>query len=64
MLEESGAGNLFYPGNYEHEISLQAKKEGVLEHSIASYPGLIDFLLSEKEAQWEKEVQLTFDKTQ
>jgi iron(III) transport system substrate-binding protein len=61
MLEESGAGSLFYPGNLEHDISSQAKKEGIPEHIVSAYPGLIDFNLSEKSKEWEKEIKLIFD---
>lgn len=64
MLEESGAGSLFYPGNLEQDISRQAKKEGVPEHSLNSYPGLVEFHVSEQYNQWAKEIRLIFETAQ
>ncbi|MDP2643658.1 MAG: ABC transporter substrate-binding protein [Desulfobacterales bacterium] len=60
-LEESGAGNLYYPGNFEHDISSQAKKQGIPEHSLASYPGLLEFHLSKDYRNWQKEIKLIVD---
>ena len=61
LAEECGAYNQFYPGNLEHDISMDAKKDGIPEHSISSYPGLVEFLLSDQYTQLTKEIKLFFD---
>lgn len=60
-LDGSGAGNLYYPGNFEHEISQQAKKQGVPRHSMLSYPGMIDFHFTKEYGRWRKEVKLILE---
>ena len=64
MLEESGAGTLFDPGNFEQDISMQAKKDGVPEYSLSSYPGLVEFHVSDKYNQWAKEIRSIFETAQ
>lgn len=59
-LEESGAGNLYYPGNYEHDLSLEVTRQGVPLYEPATYPGLTEFQLTDEEKQWEKEIDLIF----
>lgn len=58
MLEEGPVGNLFYPGNYEHDISLQTKSQKIPEYSLETYPGMIDFVFSKKSGQWNKDIKL------
>jgi hypothetical protein len=58
-LEEAGAGNLLYPGNYEHAIATQDKKQALLDFAW-DYRGRHGFLLSREVQQWEKEIERIF----
>lgn len=58
-LEEVGAGNLLYPGNYEHGIFTRDRKQSLLEFAL-DYPGRPEFLLSKEVVQWEKEIERIF----
>ncbi|MCG6534292.1 MAG: extracellular solute-binding protein [Syntrophales bacterium LBB04] len=57
-LEESNAGNLFYPGNYENDIRMQNKKQGIRDIFIDRNPQLIDFYTGKDSENWSKELQL------
>jgi iron(III) transport system substrate-binding protein len=57
-LEESNAGNLFYPGNYESDIRAQNVKQGIHDLFIERNPQIIDFYSSPEFEKWEKEVDL------
>jgi len=56
MYEEVRAGNMFYPGNIEHDIDREDRRLGLKVYSIQQVPGLLDYLLSEKGAQTEREI--------
>ena len=56
MLEEAGAGSVFYPGNFEHDIDQADRKLGLKVYTIQQVPGLLDFMVSEKGAQTEREI--------
>ena len=58
-LEGAGAGNLLYPGNYEHDIFSRDRKQGLPEFAL-DYPGRPEFLLSKEVVQWEKEIERIF----
>lgn len=53
MLEETGAGNACYPGNYTYDIRMQGKRQGM---RIISRDNLMDFYESEDFTKWEKEI--------
>ena len=57
-LEESRSGNMYYPGNYEHDIATQDKKQGVREAFPEKDPKIIKFVLSEESYRLEKEIKL------
>ena len=57
-LEESNAGNLFYPGNYENDIRVQNKKQGISDIFIDRNPQIIDFYTGKEFEKWEKEVDM------
>ena len=57
-LEESLAGNMYYPGNYEHDIAMQDKKQGIREAFPEKDPKIIKFGRSEESRRLEKEIQL------
>ena len=57
-LEESNAGNLFYPGNYENDIRMQNKKQGISDIFIDRNPQIIDFYTGKEFEKWEKEVDM------
>ena len=57
-LEESLAGNMYYPGNYEHDIAMQDKKQGIREAFPEKDPKIIKFVLSEESDRLEKEIKL------
>ncbi|MBI2997639.1 MAG: extracellular solute-binding protein [Deltaproteobacteria bacterium] len=58
-VEEAGAGNLYYPANYERTITAQDKKQGIPEFAW-DYPGRVEFILSKQVAEWEKEIEQIF----
>ncbi|MDP2647003.1 MAG: ABC transporter substrate-binding protein [Desulfobacterales bacterium] len=61
MLEEGAAGTLFYPGNYEHDILSQTKKQGIPIIFTERDMKILEFEASKEVKQWEKEVKLIFD---
>ncbi|MDP2644214.1 MAG: hypothetical protein Q8P24_04695, partial [Desulfobacterales bacterium] len=61
MLEESGTGNLFYPGNFENDFSVQNKKQGIREVFTAEDMKLINFIDSKDFNAWGKELKLLID---
>lgn len=56
-LEESKAGNLFYPGNYENDIRMQNKQQGIREVFSDRNQQIIDAYNSKEFEQWGKEVE-------
>ncbi|OGQ80891.1 MAG: hypothetical protein A3G40_16755 [Deltaproteobacteria bacterium RIFCSPLOWO2_12_FULL_57_22] len=58
-LEEAGAGNLHYPGNYENSIAVQDKRQGI-PVATWDYAGRMEFVLSKQADQWEKEIERIF----
>ncbi|MDP2646598.1 MAG: extracellular solute-binding protein [Desulfobacterales bacterium] len=61
-LEESGSGNLFYPGNFEHDIRLQNKKQGIREYFPVNDVKMMEFLESKDYRKWRREIKLIMDK--
>ncbi|MDP2645862.1 MAG: extracellular solute-binding protein [Desulfobacterales bacterium] len=61
MLEEGSAGTLFYPGNYEHEVLSQTKKQGARIIYTERDPKIVNFEASKESKQWQKEVKLILD---
>ncbi|MDP2647467.1 MAG: extracellular solute-binding protein [Desulfobacterales bacterium] len=61
MLEEGSAGTLFYPGNYEHEVLSQTKKQGVRIIYTEREPKILEFEASKENSRWKKEVKLILD---
>ncbi|MDP2645580.1 MAG: extracellular solute-binding protein [Desulfobacterales bacterium] len=61
IVEESGAGNMYYPGNYEHDFSLQNKKQGIREVFTTREPDILDFYFSKEFKTWQKDVKLVLD---
>ncbi|MDP2643812.1 MAG: extracellular solute-binding protein [Desulfobacterales bacterium] len=57
-LDESGSGNMYYPGNYEHDLSQQNKQQGVREFFSLRSPELFEFYASKEANEWKKEIQL------
>ncbi|MBI2091116.1 MAG: extracellular solute-binding protein [Deltaproteobacteria bacterium] len=58
-VEEAGAGNYYYPGNYEHTITAQDRRRGIPE-AAWDYPGRMEFVLSKQAGEWEKEIERIF----
>ncbi len=61
VLEESGAGNIYYPGNYEHDIRLKNKALGISERSPQREVKTLEFLESDEFLRWMKEIKAAFD---
>ncbi|MDP2644136.1 MAG: extracellular solute-binding protein [Desulfobacterales bacterium] len=61
-FEEAGSGNLFYPGNFEHDIRLQNQKQGIREYLPINDAKMIEFLESKDYGKWRKEIKLIMDK--
>ncbi len=59
-VEQSQSGNLHYPGNYEHNIRLQDKRQNLREVFTDRTPEILEFATSKECAQWEKEIDLIF----
>jgi hypothetical protein len=57
-LEEAKTGNLYYPGNYEHDIRLQNQRQGITEVFTTRKTDILEFYNSKEAAQWEKEIGL------
>jgi ABC-type Fe3+ transport system substrate-binding protein len=57
-LEEGGAGNLYYPGNFESDIRLKDQKQGLREVFGESNTEILEFINSKEGAQLDKEVKL------
>jgi len=60
MLEEAHVGNLYYPGNFEHDIKLQNEKQGLRVVCKDAWPELMDFLVGKEVFLWGKEITLIF----
>ena len=58
VFEEAGAGNFYYPGNYEHDIRLQNQRQRIPEVFGDRKPELLEFYTSKEAAQLEKEIAL------
>ena len=56
MYEEAGAGSVFYPGNFEHDIDKEDRQLGLKVYHMQQVPGLLDYMLSEKGAPTEREI--------
>ncbi len=59
-LEEGKFGNLYYPGNYEHDIRLQNQKEKIPEIFGDRKTELLEFYNSSEAVQLGKEIDLIF----
>ncbi|MDP2644428.1 MAG: extracellular solute-binding protein, partial [Desulfobacterales bacterium] len=57
-LEEAGGGNIYYPGNYEHDIRVQNRKQGIREISNTRDEKMLKLILSKEYRQWQKEIKL------
>jgi ABC-type Fe3+ transport system substrate-binding protein len=62
VLEEGGAGNYLYPGNFEYDLHQQEIKQGLRNFS-SSQSRIADFVRSEDYGKWTKDFQLLFDTT-
>lgn len=60
ILEESGGGNMAYPGNYTYDIRSQGKEQGM---RVVSKDSLIGFIKSDEFEKWNKEIDLIFKTT-
>lgn len=60
-LEEGGSGNLYYPGNFEHDIKLQDEKQGFKTVLKESQIELMQFMGSKEAEVWEQEIKLIFE---
>jgi ABC-type Fe3+ transport system substrate-binding protein len=60
MLEEGGAGNYLYPGNFDYDLHQQEVKQG-LRHFSSSQSKSAEFVRSDEYGKWMKEFQLFFD---
>jgi hypothetical protein len=60
MLEEGGAGNYLYPGNFEFDIHHQEEKQG-FRHISGEEKSIVDFQLSDENAKWQKEIKQILD---
>ncbi len=60
-LEESGAGNLYYPGNYEHDIRTQNRGQGIREVFSERKPEILEFSASKESEHWQKEIKMVLD---
>ncbi len=58
MAEEAGVGNLYYPGNIEHQIRTQDQKQGVTEVFADRKTDVLQFYTSKEAAQLQKDLQL------
>jgi len=58
-LEEAGAGNLYYSGNFENSINAQDRKLGLTQFAW-DYAGRMEFVLSKQADEWEKEIERIF----
>jgi len=58
MLEESGAGNACYPGNFTHDIRMQGKEQGM---RIISKDKEMDFFETPDYAKWMQEIKLILE---
>lgn len=57
-LEEGGAGNLHYPGNFEHDIRVQDQKQGLREIFGERQTDILKFINSKEGDQLDKEIKL------
>jgi iron(III) transport system substrate-binding protein len=57
-VEEARAGSVFYAGNYENDISVQNRKQGIREVFTTRSTEIMEFYDSKEATQWEKEITL------
>ena len=57
MLDEGGAGNYLYPGNFEYDAHQQELKQGLRQVS-AEESQIVEFELSGEFTKWEKEINV------
>ncbi|MDP2644892.1 MAG: hypothetical protein Q8P24_08125 [Desulfobacterales bacterium] len=60
-VEESGEGNLYYPGNFEHDISMQNKKQGIREVHTTRDPKILEIYFTKDFERLRKEVKIVLD---
>lgn len=58
LIEEARSGTLYYPGNYEHDLSLQNQRQGIPEVFIDRKTDILEFYTTKEAAQWQEELQL------
>lgn len=58
MLEESGAGNASYPGNYTYDIRVEGQKQGM---KVVYGDRLTDFYASDDFEKWMREIRVILD---
>jgi ABC-type Fe3+ transport system substrate-binding protein len=58
MFEEGRAGNLYYSGNFEHDIRVQDQKQGIREVFGDRNTEILKFYDSKEATQWQKEIML------
>ena len=58
LVEEAKSGTLYYPGNFQHDVRVQAQKQGVPEVFGDRRIDLLEFYSSKEAAQLEKEITL------
>ena len=57
-LEEAGIGNLYYPGNFQHDIRVQNQMQGIREIFSDRNTDLLEFYDSKEASQLQKEMQI------
>ncbi len=60
QLEEAKLGNLYYPGNYEHDIRLQNQKQGISEIFTTRKKDILEFYDSKEASQLGKDIAVLF----
>ena len=60
-FEEAGSGNLYYPGNYEHDIRMQNKSQGIPEVFTDRKRDILEFSVSKEFERWEREIKVILD---
>ncbi|MDP2645174.1 MAG: extracellular solute-binding protein [Desulfobacterales bacterium] len=60
-LETAKYGNIHIPGNLDHDIVVEAKKQQIPVFFVARDPKFVEFASSKKYQDWMKEVRLTFE---
>ena len=57
-IEEAKYGTLYYPGNYEHDIRMQNKKQGIPDVFADRNTQILEMYASKEGRQLEKEIEL------